>query len=742
MPITIHNNKLQVKKDNSYINIDAIADETTEERITEINAAATNAINTIEQKELSISNMVNILKSDDIFEVLVPEQVLNIKKVMIFDKQYSNHTKYRITKFEHISSVTEKIKEIDGVEQTVPEYIYDINLTLEGKSGTNWVSIGTLSVEESVEDPTVHQTIKCYKYINQTSNDDIFYVTIDCRTLEDVSYTNQNYIIKNGIVNNTDLPFVTPEMFGAVGDGVTNDTSAWEMAVSIGKDVKAANKKYYITREIEVTKNISIDCNMAEFIYNGIGLFRCVGKVKAYTYEAAPYRADRTYLLNKNQASGLNGASGIPTDYRNYTGFAMFQGRNNFDESRTGYLGGFVCTFHKGRITQTYPIDVDGIAVQEGGTTTNVFRQTYLEFIDPITVNIANIGQVSITSNTADIPKKEEDPSQDDLPRMGGLIEIKYGYNCTVKNVSVSDASNTLNYMIISLTYSLNCTCDHITVLRYFDKPNSTTGNRYINYPIAFAGSSYCTVQNSYLYNDNWHCITTVGTYLTYSNTIDNCVLLVKNHIAFCEHENGVGTRITNSTLRGLFIGALGYVHNVRILSFDESYKECWMRIAPPTNPRLAGATISDVTFSPDTRCGTQTSSDPPGYSTPAYPVCGIKIDCDPQQPGKTFYVDNIDIRNIKVENVIYTDPSDPGTTRQQINKKFWFGFHTNAFSKERTFNLRKINFDNCQLDIDLDCRPFNSNTTVDTTAFAPKQSTYELMPFTATISNSSSETN
>lgn len=66
--------------------------------------------------------------------------------------------------------------------------------------------------------------------------------------------------------------FLTPEMFGAVGDGVTDDTTAIQTMFNsvVGGEKIVFNKtQYLITNEIVITtSNLDIDCNFARFIWN------------------------------------------------------------------------------------------------------------------------------------------------------------------------------------------------------------------------------------------------------------------------------------------------------------------------------------------------------------------------------------------------------------------------------------------------------------------------------------------
>lgn len=76
--------------------------------------------------------------------------------------------------------------------------------------------------------------------------------------------------------------FVTPEMFGAVGDGVTDDTEAVQAALSNEEHLPILmTKKYLITDEIVVGgwNNYTLDANNSEIIYNGDGSAVVIQKV-------------------------------------------------------------------------------------------------------------------------------------------------------------------------------------------------------------------------------------------------------------------------------------------------------------------------------------------------------------------------------------------------------------------------------------------------------------------------------
>lgn len=61
-----------------------------------------------------------------------------------------------------------------------------------------------------------------------------------------------------GSIDSTSLPFVTPEDYGAVGDGSTNDATAIQNAVNSGKPVWFSHKTYLVSTTINVPANAQL----------------------------------------------------------------------------------------------------------------------------------------------------------------------------------------------------------------------------------------------------------------------------------------------------------------------------------------------------------------------------------------------------------------------------------------------------------------------------------------------------
>lgn len=335
--------------------------------------------------------------------------------------------------------------------------------------------------------------------------------------------------------------YVSPEMFGAVGDGVTDDTAAWQSAVDSGKNVRAHSKKYKCG-QINVTKNITIDCNYAEFTCIENGLFYCHGTVK-------------NTLTGQNAYTANTGNYSITSEqFSDYTGMGMLQGTNNFEQTRAYYRGGFTCTFHDGEMDGVFPIDVSG--------------SVSILLIDPITVTLEKIG--NIVYQGSDASNKN-------------WIRIEYGLDCIVRDLKTV-VSNF--YTLIDLNKCLNCTCEQMQIS---GEMGMTGTNSYL---VGFTDSSECAVYRSHMYNKYWHCITTGGTYLCYNNTVSDCFLGGLSGGAFVDHPNGIKSTLRNCTVSMIGIGGLGVVDNCSVYAHNNTNA---LNIFPTTSPLLSGAIVKDT---------------------------------------------------------------------------------------------------------------------------------------------------
>lgn len=412
-------------------------------------------------------------------------------------------------------------------------------------------------------------------------------------TVEDGSLTLPKF--KEG-----ELPFVTPEQFGAKGDGVTDDTAAWQSAVDSGYSVRAMSPAYKCG-QIVVTKNITIDCNGATFNCTASKLFYCKGEV------VATLTSESDYTANQSDYSITN------LEYSDYTGIAMLKGTNNYEKSRDYYRGGFVCEFYNGKIVGTYPINVTGVSI---------------EIIKPIKVEICNIGDIDHSVSSEDY-----------------TIMFEYGYGCVIKNCNISHSGA---YVVIMLYNCLNCICENCNITQEY------TSNDNNSYLISWSNSSFCSAVNCYMYNKNWHCITTGNTYLCYHNYVDNCMLYTSGSVAFEDHENALNSIVQNSVVAGIGLSGMGVVENCRLISNQDNYKSCRIRIIAMSNKDNAIYTINNVVFLPDSTANTY--------------YIGVVFTSSSRVSSNTYYIKQCNLKNVKCENNAIACRFDFGFSKTSTN--------------------------------------------------------------------------
>lgn len=110
--------------------------------------------------------------------------------------------------------------------------------------------------------------------------------------------TVQDGAITKAKINTAFLPeiknvYVTPEMFGAVGDGTTDDTAAIQAAINANNFVVFANKTYLIADSIIINKiGCYIDASTATIYYTGtsdaVVLTHCKGSTLIFNVINAP----------------------------------------------------------------------------------------------------------------------------------------------------------------------------------------------------------------------------------------------------------------------------------------------------------------------------------------------------------------------------------------------------------------------------------------------------------------------
>lgn len=121
--------------------------------------------------------------------------------------------------------------------------------------------------------------------------------------------------------------YITPEMYGAIGDGMTDDTAAIAEAISTGKPVLFVGN-YAVKKQIHIPMNYNLSCNGATFNLSGEGCF-VLGKNSALKDANIHYNGNGSaILITERFVDILNcyvwgeGASGYGVSFDNANGIA------------------------------------------------------------------------------------------------------------------------------------------------------------------------------------------------------------------------------------------------------------------------------------------------------------------------------------------------------------------------------------------------------------------------------------
>lgn len=123
-------------------------------------------------------------------------------------------------------------------------------------------------VPQTVGDPAANPS---YWVATGNYNGQIAYLQQQIGSLPDLETENKDSLVE--AVNEVKNFYVTPQMFGGVGDGVTDDTSAIEAAIATGKNVLFPNGTYIVSTTIEINAPVVfLGCGLSSIIkYTGNG---------------------------------------------------------------------------------------------------------------------------------------------------------------------------------------------------------------------------------------------------------------------------------------------------------------------------------------------------------------------------------------------------------------------------------------------------------------------------------------
>lgn len=160
--------------------------------------------------------------------------------------------------------------------------------------------------------------------------------------------------------------YVTPEMYGAVGDGITDDVSAFSQVIATGKPI-LLTQKYYVSASITFTQSVYSYTN-AEIIHDAIVTFSgdntLVSGVTFNGHNSSPYvhcTADNV-CFSKCQ-------------------FKNFSGNENYKQTFTLRLGEYNTVVHTGIVVDSCVFDGATSKYENGieGDSQGVIRQIFIQ---------------------------------------------------------------------------------------------------------------------------------------------------------------------------------------------------------------------------------------------------------------------------------------------------------------------------------------------------------------------------
>ena len=136
------------------------------------------------------------------------------------------------------------------------------------------------------------------------------------------------------LVNGT-LNFVTPEMYGAKGDGVTDDTTAIQSAVNSGKNVLFSRATYVCGRVVIRNSNVILDGNFSTLLH-GANYGFVISK-DAHDVEIRNFNSICTYEKDSQQETNVHISIGADNDNPDSEYFAY-----NITVRNCSFYGGVV----------------------------------------------------------------------------------------------------------------------------------------------------------------------------------------------------------------------------------------------------------------------------------------------------------------------------------------------------------------------------------------------------------------
>ena len=291
------------------------------------------------------------------------------------------------------------------------------------------------------------------------------------------------------------LPYVTPEQYGAIGDGVADDTSSIQEAIDSGAALVIFQPKTYKCGTININRsNIVID-------FNGANIECADG---TFISASAPFDT----VLYTGALTENNNAPSIAE----YSGLVSIESSELVMPGRDYYYGGMVCQASNGELETALPYALASCTISAQSAP---IHNVVLKNLGGITAPVSTVKPLFMFDGCAYV-----------------LLE-----NMTI-NTSQQDGV-------------LFTACNHVTVRQCSIRMEHTATSVY---GIMFAdGTTFGVVDDSDIYSNVWHCICTGGHRTNMHTTVENSSLAVSpaatNVNAYLDHGNTIDTMLRNCVI-------------------------------------------------------------------------------------------------------------------------------------------------------------------------------------------------
>lgn len=189
--------------------------------------------------------------------VYTNEQSYVSRKTVPANTEITN-TEFWIKSADWNAQVTEYNQNVERYEKEVLKYADTVN-NLVGKTVYTYNTKDDMAADKRVQ---LNDTLMTCGYAMVGDKRGSFYKAVTSTSAKAIAIQNGLYAEPFELEETKDSTVITPEQFGAVGDGVTDDSTAIQTAINYASDngltLKIPSKVYAIKKTLNITKRVTI----------------------------------------------------------------------------------------------------------------------------------------------------------------------------------------------------------------------------------------------------------------------------------------------------------------------------------------------------------------------------------------------------------------------------------------------------------------------------------------------------